>query len=141
MDSMSDGDVGLSAEMKQKVKNARMLLTHSLGDVPLRTVAGECENPYRMYEKLKERYATTSTATRVQPQTELHDKHYTDYVTMSADIDILETLFNRFEGMDSPVSESMQVATLLASFGSTQESPYGAVVTALLTMKDEDLSW
>ena len=59
---------------------------------------------------------------------------------MFADIDNLELLFNRLEGMGSPVIHSMQVATLLASFGSTQESPYGSVVTALQTMKEEDLT-
>ena len=60
---------------------------------------------------------------------------------MSAHIDSLEILFNRLEGMDSTVSHSMQVATLLASFGSTQECPYGSRVTALQTVKDEDLTW
>lgn len=93
-----------------------------------------------MYEKLKERYATTRTATCGQLHTELHHKRYTEDFTMSANIDILETLFNRLVGMESPGSDSMQVATILSSFGGTQESPYSAVVTALQTMKDKDLS-
>lgn len=94
-----------------------------------------------MYEKLKERYATSNNAARVQLQTELHQKRFKDGATMSVHIDGLESLFNRLEGIDSAVDESMQVAILLASFGSTQESPYSAVVTALQTIKEEDLTW
>lgn len=140
-DPMPGGEEVIDEERKKKVNKVKMLLSHSLGDVPLRTVAGERKNPFKMYEKLKERYATSNTATRVQLQTELHHKRYKDGATMSAHIDSLETLFNRLDGMNSTVDESMQVAILLASFGSTQESPYGAVVTALQTMKDEDLTW
>lgn len=43
--------------------------------------------------------------------------------------------------MNSAVDESIQVAILLASFRSTQESPYSAAETALQTTEDEDLIW
>ena len=39
------------------------------------------------------------------------------------------------------MSESMQVAILIASFGNTSTSPYGAVITALQTITDDELSW
>lgn len=141
MDPFPSEEEAMNGELKKKVNKVRMLSSHSLGDVPLRTVAWERKNPFKMYEKLKERYVTSKTATSVQLQTELHHKRFKDGTMMSAHIDDLETLFIRLEGMNSPMDESMQVAILLASFGSTQESPNGAVVTALQTMRDEDLTW
>lgn len=126
-DAMRDGDGQISEEMMTKTNKLKRLLLYSSGDVPLRTVAGERKNPFKMCEKLKERYATSNTSTSVQLQTELHRKTFKKGMTMSAHADSLETLLNRLEGMDSPVSASMQVEFLLASFGSTQESPYRAL--------------
>lgn len=56
-DPMRDFDEEISEEMKTKVNKVKMLLSHSLGDVPLLTVAGDRKNPFKMYEKLKERYS------------------------------------------------------------------------------------
>ena len=52
-DRMPEGDEELSSVVTEKVNKAGMLLSPSLGDVPLRTVAGERKNTFRMYEKLK----------------------------------------------------------------------------------------
>ena len=60
---------------------------------------------------------------------------------MSEYVDEFESVFALLEAMESPVPESMQIAILFASFGSTAESSYGAVVTALQTMGDDDLNW
>ena len=62
----------LGIESKSQLPKAKSLLMQSLGDKPLRTVAGEKKNPYKMYENLQDRYATQKTATRVQLQTELY---------------------------------------------------------------------
>lgn len=58
--------MALSDELKTKNAKACMILVQSLGYKPLRSVIGEKKNPFLMYKKLKERYATQKTATRVQ---------------------------------------------------------------------------
>ena len=132
----------LSPDEKTKVLKAKSLLVQSLGDKPLRTVAGERKNPFQMYKKLHERYATQNTATRVQLQTELYQQSFQEKSqTMSEYVDSFENIFNQLEVMESPVTESMQIAILFASFGRSSDSPYGAVITALQTMSDKDLSW
>lgn len=40
-DPIPSGVEDINGELKKKVKEVRMLLSHSLGDEPLRTVAGE----------------------------------------------------------------------------------------------------
>ena len=60
---------------------------------------------------------------------------------MSEYIDEMESIFNRLESMDSTVPSLLQVAILLASFGNKEKSPFGSVVSALQTLKDEDLTW
>ena len=60
---------------------------------------------------------------------------------MSECVDEFEAIFNQLEAMESPLNESMQVAILFASFGRTNESPNGAVITALQTMSDNELTW
>ena len=64
----------LNIESKSQLLKDKSLLVQSLGDKPLRTVAGEKNNPCKMYEKLQDRYATQNKATRVQLQTELYQQ-------------------------------------------------------------------
>lgn len=134
-------EASLFADVRAKLSKSRIYLIQSLGDKPLRTVVGEKKDPFRMYSKLKERNATFISPTRVQLQTELYHSKYNDMYTMSEYINNLETLFDRLKGMGSAFSASMQVATLLTSFGATADSPYRSAITALQTMKDEELTW
>lgn len=131
----------LPDETRRKIARARMLLVQSRGDKPLRTVIGEKKNLYRMYEKLVERYATKTAATRIQLQTELHQMRYSSVKTMSEYIDEMEAIFNRLAAMESAVVETMQMAIFLSSFGNPDASPYGGVISALQTMVDENLTW
>ena len=55
-------------------------------------------------------------------------------------IDGYEEIFNRLAAMQSHVSEEMQIAMLLASFGDKSQSQYGHIVTSLQTVQDE-LKW
>ena len=69
-------------------------------------------------------------ATKVQLQTKLASMKYgntpmADYVTD------FETIYNQLAGMGTIAEESMQVATLLESFGDKAHSPYGHIVTSL----------
>ncbi|CAN8074871.1 unnamed protein product [Agarophyton chilense] len=83
-DTESDGDIeALSSELKLKISKARMYLVQSLGDKPLRSIAGERKNLYKMYKNLRERYATQNAASRVQLQTELHQRKYIEEKKMS----------------------------------------------------------
>ena len=59
---------------------------------------------------------------------------------MSEYIEEMESIFNRLESMDSTVPSLLQVAVLLPSFGNKERSPFGSVVSALQTLKDDDLT-
>ena len=131
----------LDADIRAKLLKAKLLLVQSLGDKPLRTVASERKNVFQMYQKLNERYASQNTATRVQLQTELYQNSFSKNQAMSEYVDEFESVFAQLEAMESPVPESMQIAILFASFSSTAESSYGAIITALQTLGDDDLSW
>lgn len=52
-----------------------------------------------------------------------------------------ESNLNQLEIMESHVSESIQIAIFFACFGIKCETPYRAVITALQTMTNEELSW
>lgn len=66
---------------------------------------------------------------------------YTEDKTMSEYIDKLQALRNSPEGMDSAVSESMQMAILQAIFGATGDSKYVPVFSALQTMEEANRTW
>ena len=141
-DAVGEADVtSIDETTRQKVRKGRLFLTQALGARALRTVASERVNPYKMYRKLEERYATKKAASRVQLQTELHRMQYNSSITMGEFVDDLESVFAKLETKNCPISESLQVAILLSSFGTVDESPYGPVVSALQTMADEDLTW
>lgn len=141
-DVLGDEEVtSLPEETLKKLKKARLCVVSALGSRALRTVASHRMNPYVMYQKLEQRYATKSAASRVQLQTKLHRMHYEASQTMSEYIDELEELFLKLESMECPISDSFQVAILLSSFGNADDSPYGPVVSALQTLADENLNW
>ena len=120
----------------------KYFLVQSLGDKQLCAVAGERKNPFQMYMKLHERYATQNTATRVQLQTALYQQSFQEkFQTMSEYVDSFEYISYQLEVMEIPIAESIQIAILFASFSRTSDSPHGAVITALQTMSDKDLSW
>ncbi|CAN8068203.1 unnamed protein product [Agarophyton chilense] len=128
-------------DLALKISKARIYLVQCLGDKPLRTIATERKNPYTIYQKFRERYATVNAATRVQLQTKVHNMKYVPGKTMSEFVDEFESFFNRLKGMCSPVEDSMQVAILLSSFGNMDETVYGAVISALQSMPDAELTW
>ncbi|CAN8068751.1 unnamed protein product [Agarophyton chilense] len=90
------------SDLALNISKARIYLVQCLGDKPLRTIATERKNPYTMYQKLRERYATVNAATRVQLQTKLHNMKYVPGKIMSEFVDEFESVFNRLEGMSSP---------------------------------------
>ena len=53
----------------------------------------------------------------------------------------MESLFNLLEAMDCQIQEAMKVAIPLASFGDNSLSPYGPVLSALVTLSDDKLTW
>ena len=130
---------------KEKVEKgmaiARSIIIQALGDKPLRTVMAEKKNPFLMWKKLQERYATATATTRVQLMTRLHQMSYNTSKSMSEYVDCMESIFNRLEVMECQVQESMKVAILLASFGDKSLSPYGPVISALETLSDSKLTW
>ena len=80
-----------------------------------------------MGERHRDRYAVSNIVTRVQLHTKLARYAYSSQV-MADYIDAFEEAFNRLASMNSPVSEPMQVAMILASFGDKSKSEYGHIV-------------
>ena len=134
-DFVDDGESDIADEVREKIADARAIIVQALGDKPLRLCLSETKNPFRMWRKLRERYAVTNLATKVQLQTKLGRMVYKDQ-PMSDFIDDFEEVFNRLAGMDAEISESMQVAILLASFGEKSSSPYGHVITNIQSQGD-----
>lgn len=116
--------VALSTEDALKVSKARALLIQALGSKPLKLFLPVNEYPYNIWERLKEIYMATNTATKVQLQAKLNRMVYKvqsvyDYVAT------FETVYNLLSSMNCDVNEDMRVATLLASFGDNNKSYFG----------------
>ena len=129
----------LSAESQLAIAQARAIIVQGLGDRPLRVCISEKTNHYKMWRPLKEIYAVVNVATRVQLQSRLSRVRYTKQ-EMPQYIDTFEEIFNRLASMDCKITEDLQVAMLLASFGDKNKSPYGQVVARLQTVT-EILTW
>ena len=123
----------------KRVRKVRAFLINSLGDRPLRAVQSSKDDPQAMWKKLHDRYATSSSASRIQIQTALHTKKIKAGETMADFIDGFESLFTRLASMNSEVKEDMQVAILLAALSSEKE--YENVIAALKTLPQEALTW
>ena len=137
-DIVGSGDA-LTDEQKLAVAKVRAMLIQRLGDKPLRLCLSERENPHKMWTRLSDRYAISNLVTRVQLHTKLSRFSYSGQ-PMPDYIDDFEEVFNRLSAMESPVSEQMQVAMVLASFGDKSKPAYGQVV-ASLQMKETEVSW
>lgn len=138
-DLVGDGTTTLTVEQKQMIAKARAIIIQALGDKPLRLCLSEKANPFRMWIRLRERYAVSNIVTRVQLQTKLARFAYNGQA-MPDFVDEFEEVFNRLSAMESPVSEELQVAMLLAAFGDKSKSEYGQVVSTLQTIETE-MSW
>ena len=121
------------------IASSRAIIIEGLGDRPLRLCLSEKENPYRMWIRLRERYAVSNTATKVQLQARLSRTTYQGQ-SMPDYIDGYEEIFNRLAAMNSAIPEYLQIAMLLASFGDKTQSIYGHVVASLQSIQEE-VSW
>ena len=133
-----DDEEALSA-FNIKVRKARALLINSLGDRPLRAVQKAKRSPKGMWKKLHDRYATSSSASRIQVHMALHSKKLKPDEVMEDFIDGFESLFERLAAMDYEIEESMKVAMLLSSFDSSKD--YDHVISALKTLSKKELIW
>ena len=131
----------LLEDVQKNVKKSLLCIMKALGDRNLQTVDGDRANPFRMFAKLEKRYGTKSLASRVRLQTRLHRMAYDASKTMSEYVDELVKIFSKLNAGACSVTESLQVAILLSSFGTLDNSPYGPFVFALQTLEDETLTW
>ena len=69
-------DVPLTAEITKQVATARAVIIQGLGDRPLRLCLNFRNNPYKMWTRLRDRYAVSNTATRVQLHTKMSRMSY-----------------------------------------------------------------
>ena len=122
----------LSVEVAKQVATARAVLIQVLGDRPLRHCLSVKDSPHKMWRRLRDRYAVSNTATRVQLQSKLSRMSYKGQ-SMQEYVDSFEEIFNRLAAMDSIVSEDFQVAMLLASFGDKNRSQFGFAISSLQT--------
>lgn len=63
-------------ETQKAIATARATVIQGLGDRPLRLCLSERDNPHKMWLRLKNRYALSNTATRVQLQSKLSRMNY-----------------------------------------------------------------
>lgn len=138
-DLLLDGMDSLSGEMKKAIADSCALVIQGLGDRPLRLCLGDKDDPFRIWRRLRDRYAVSNTATRVQLQSKLSRMCYTTQA-MGDYIDAFEEIFNRLAGMGSVIDEDMQIALLLSSLGDSNRSRYGHIIISLQTVR-ESLSW
>ena len=134
-DVFADGDAIDESVMRQ-VATARAILIQGLGDRPLRLCLTAKDNPFKMWARLKDRYAVSNIATRVQLQTRLSRVNYKGQSMQDYD-DLFEEIFNRLAAMKSEIAEDLQVAMLLPSFGDKKQSAFGHTIASLQTLQEK----
>lgn len=107
-----------------------------LNSKPLRIYISEKAKPFLLWKRLRERYAVSIVATKVQLQIKLNRLGHTDQV-MPDFVGQFKDIFNRLEGMAALFSEEEQVSILLSSIGDKSRSGYGVFVAAV----QADLTW
>ena len=136
-DLLTEGDV--NDDIQKNICTACAVIIQGLGDKPLRLCLGEKNDPFKMWKRLSDRYAVSNTATRVQLQSKLTKLSYSGQV-MGDYVDSCEEIFNKLAGMGSTVSEELQVAMFLFSFGDLNRSKFGHAISSLQNIQD-GLSW
>ena len=121
-------------DSKKNIATACATIIQGLGDKPLRLCLVGQNDPYKMWHRLRDRYAVSNTATRVQTKLTYSGQSMGDFV------DSFEKIFNKLAGMDSTVSEELQVAIFLSSFGDLNQSRFGHAISSLQNIQDS-LSW
>lgn len=96
-------------------------------------------NPYRMWIRLRDRYAVSNTAIKVPLQSRFSRLSYKGQ-SLQESVDSFEEIFNRLTAMSSDIDEELQVAMMLASFGDKKQSPFGHVFSSLQKIQ-EKLDW
>ena len=139
VDVVGTNEGGLTSEQQDRVDEACEVIIRGLGDKPLRICTPDNRNPFKMWSRLKDRYAVANTAMKVQLLSRLNKLRYHGQA-MGDYVDSFEEIYNRLESMNCTIEPEIQVATLLASFGDRDSSPYGHLVTAL-QMATEKPNW
>ena len=121
-----------------KIRKARAVIVMALGDRPLRAVQ-TAEGPMEMWSKLHERYAGSTTASKIGVLTTLMNTRYESGEDIRDYIAKFETMFNRLEIMGSHIDEAMQVAILLVSL--LNDETLSSTVAAIKTMDEEKATW
>lgn len=128
-----DQEVTVTSETELKICKARALMIQVLGSKPLKLVLPVKDNPFKIWERLNERYAATNTATKVQLQMKLNRMVYKGQ-------SMFETLYNKLDIMKCNVRDDMRVATLLASFGDKNKTSFGHTIANIQSGNDAE-SW
>ena len=138
-DPVPDSTDSVSCEKYMRnLRKARTIIITALGDKPLRAVRSATD-PSSMWKKLHERYAASTTASKIAVLTSLIRMRYTAEQDMGEYLSQLESLFSRLDAIGSSIQTDMQVAILLVSL-SSHESLSGTVA-AIKTMDEEKATW
>ena len=129
------GDEAPGEEVQKKIFIPRAISIQVFGDRPLRICLSVENIPFKMWKKLKDRYAVSNTATQVQLQTKLSRMSYKEQALQDY-FDAYEAIFNRQAAMKSDVAEDLQVVMLLASFGDKSRSLFGHSISTLQSIQD-----
>ena len=100
---------------------------------PLRLCLGDKDNPFAMWKRLREHHSVSNLASRVKLQSKLARIQY-NQKAIGDYIDGFEEILNRLAGIGSAISEDMQLAMVLSSFGDLNKSPFGSIISLLQTV-------
>lgn len=103
-DAIGDGFTALAANVKEKIADARAIIVQGLGDKPLQLCLPDMKNPFKMWNRLRDRYSVTNLETKVQLQTKLARLSYRSQ-QMPDCIAEFEDIFNRLSAMNSAIDE------------------------------------
>lgn len=118
---MADGGC-LTEEQKKYIATTRAVLIQEMGDRTLKFCLIAKDNPGHMCVRLREWYAVSNIAKKVQMHSNLSLLSPTGEA-MQYYIDAFEKIFNRFASMKREVAEDLQIAMILDSFGDKKIRP------------------
>lgn len=112
-----DSDVDGASARRTAV--ARAVTIQGLGDYPVRLCLPVKSRVSRMWSRLKDCYAVSSTAAKLQLQTKIFRTLYRNAAVQEY-IDLFQEVLNRLDSMESCVPENLRVAMFLALLGENQ---------------------
>ncbi|PXF39675.1 Copia protein [Gracilariopsis chorda] len=120
-------------------RKASGIIVSALSNEALRVVRNDVNNPYRMLQKLGERYDSKTAASRIARMTELISMRYSSIKSdVGKHIDRMKGILEKLESMNTSIPEELSIALLISSIDAEELIP---VTAALKTLSDRSATW